>query len=174
MPESPRARAILLTGTVGSGKTRTLLELGELLEERGEPYALLDLDWLAWCRPRRPAAPTVQEILVRNLAAAWQTFRDAGIERLVLARHVREPSHVAALRDTLAGVELAVVELRAPLRLVEERLRQRDTGRELAEHLAEARHGAAAAAPPVADATVDNGERPARAVALEVLAAAGW
>ncbi|MCC6222666.1 MAG: hypothetical protein IT201_04140 [Thermoleophilia bacterium] len=173
MPESSQARAILLSGTVGSGKTRILLELGELLEEQSESYALVDLDWLAWCRPRRPAAPTVHEILVRNLTAAWGTFRGAGIERLVLARDIREPAHVPALRAALPEVELAVVELRAPLRLVEERLRQRDTGRELAEHLAEARRGAAAPMP-VADATVDNGGRPARTVALEVLAASGW
>ncbi len=108
MPARPRPRGILLTGSVGSGKTRLLRELGELLEEREEPYALVDLDWLAWCRPAGGLA--VGDILVRNLEAAWKTFAAAGIERLVLARHVERPEDVAALRGALPGVELTVVE----------------------------------------------------------------
>jgi energy-coupling factor transporter ATP-binding protein EcfA2 len=172
MPARPRPRGILLTGSVGSGKTRLLHELGELLEEREEPYALVDLDWLAWCRPTTGFA--VRDILVRNLEAAWKTFAAAGIERLVLARHVELPGDVAALRGALPGVELTVVEVRSPLGVVEARLRARDTGRELAEHLAEARRCTAAGASPVADATVENGDRPIRDVAREALAAAGW
>lgn len=170
--ERPRPRGILLTGSVGSGKTRLLHELGELLDERDEPYALVDLDWLAWCRPAGGRAVT--DVLTRNLGAVWQTFAAAGIERLVLARHVELPGDVAALRGALADVELTVVEVRAPLGVVEARLRARDTGRELAEHLAEARRHATAGAVPAADAIVDNGERPIRDVAREALAAAGW
>lgn len=45
------ADAILLTGTVGVGKTTVLIEIGELLDAGQEPYALVDLDWLAWIRP---------------------------------------------------------------------------------------------------------------------------
>ena len=41
-------RALLVTGSVGAGKTAVLLALGELLAERDEPYALVDLDWLCW------------------------------------------------------------------------------------------------------------------------------
>jgi adenylylsulfate kinase-like enzyme len=42
------ARALLLTGTVGAGKTSVADALGDLLTEAAVPNAVLDLDWL--CR----------------------------------------------------------------------------------------------------------------------------
>ena len=45
---SRSAQAVLLTGVYGSGKTAVAEEIGTLMEERGVPYAALDLDWLAW------------------------------------------------------------------------------------------------------------------------------
>jgi adenylylsulfate kinase-like enzyme len=42
------AEAVLLTGVYGSGKSTVVEEMASLLEERGAPYAALDLDWLAW------------------------------------------------------------------------------------------------------------------------------
>jgi hypothetical protein len=160
---------------VGSGKTKLLLEIGEELEARDTPHALVDLDWLAWVRPARGARLTVHEILVANLAAAWRTFRSVGVERLVLARYIERQDQLATLRRALTDVDLFVVRVAAPLPVIEERLRARDTGAELAEHLAEAEAAAAAAAEPAfEDAVVDNGGRPAREVALDVLSAAAW
>ena len=40
MPEAPRPHAILLTGTVGSGKTAVMLAIGEVLDRLELPYAL--------------------------------------------------------------------------------------------------------------------------------------
>jgi Ni2+-binding GTPase involved in maturation of urease and hydrogenase len=46
---------ILVTGTVGVGKTSVLVEIGEELELAAVLYAIVDLDWLAWLRPTRRA-----------------------------------------------------------------------------------------------------------------------
>jgi adenylylsulfate kinase-like enzyme len=43
-----RAEGVLLTGVYGSGKSSVAKEIAYLLEQRGEPYALLDLDYLSW------------------------------------------------------------------------------------------------------------------------------
>jgi adenylylsulfate kinase len=175
VPAATPARAILLTGTVGSGKTSVALEIGELLEAGDLPYALVDLDWLAWLRPAPASLVTVHSALAENLALIWPTFREAGVERLVLARFLDERAQLDAVRGALPGVELFVVRLSAAQPLVEQRLRARDTGLQLAEHLAEtaalAVRGEQAA---LEDAVVENGERPLRAVAEDVLAAAGW
>jgi adenylylsulfate kinase-like enzyme len=48
-----RVEGVLLTGVYGSGKSSVAEEIAYLLEQRGEPYALLDLDYLG----RRVPAP---------------------------------------------------------------------------------------------------------------------
>jgi adenylylsulfate kinase len=169
------ARAILLTGTVGSGKTSVAIEIGEHLECGDAPYALVDLDWLGWLRPAPASLVTQQSALAENLRLIWLTFREAGVDRLVLARYVEDCTQLDAFRAALPGVELFVVRLVAPQELVERRLRARDSGAQLAGHLAEtaafAARGAEAA---LEDAVVENGERALPEVASEVLAAAGW
>jgi adenylylsulfate kinase len=173
-PATP-ARAILLTGTVGSGKTSVAIAIGDLRELDDRPYAVVDLDWLAWVRPAPASIYTVHSLLAENLALIWPRFREAGVERLVLARHLDDRTQLAAVRAGLPGVELFVVRLTAPAALVERRLRARETGAQLEEHLAEtARLAARGDAAAVEDAAVENGERPLRQVAEDVLAAAGW
>jgi hypothetical protein len=169
------ARAILLTGTMGSGKSVVTIAIGELLQQRGQPYALVDLDWLGWVEPA-PSAPLSQRaVLAENLRLIWPTFRAAGVERLVLARFVEDRAQLQEFRSALPGVQLAVVRLVAPASLIERRLRSRDAGAQLAEHLAEfAGFAARGATSALEDAVVENGERPLEDVAAEVLAAAGW
>lgn len=166
------ARAILLSGPVGSGKTTLLQEVGEVLEESGVSYALVDLDWLAWLRPAADATVTAQDVLVRNLRGVWETFRGAGVDRLVLARFVESHEQLEAIRAALVDVDLLAMRLVVPRPVLEERLRRRDTGRELAEHLA-----LVALQEPSGpeDAVIDNdeGRRP-RDVALEILGTARW
>jgi adenylylsulfate kinase len=172
---APPARAILLTGTVGSGKTSVAVEIGELLEGGEASYALVDLDWVAWLRPAPTSVATVHSVLVENLGLIWPTFREAGVELLVLARCIEDRDQLDALRGALPGVELFVVRLTAPQPLIEQRLQARDSGAQLAEHLAEtARFATRGEQAALEDAVVENGARPLSEVAAEVLAAAGW
>ena len=41
------AEGVLITGVYGSGKSSVAVEIAYLLEQRRQPYALLDLDFLA-------------------------------------------------------------------------------------------------------------------------------
>jgi adenylylsulfate kinase-like enzyme len=168
----PRPRAILLSGPVGSGKTTVLVEIGELLEGMDEPYALVDADWLAWLRPAADGRLTVHDVLVENLRAVWETFRRAGVRRLVVARFLQRVEQVDAIRHALDETDLFVVRLAMPMQELDERLRERDSGRELAEHLALIEESEAAG---FEDAVVDAGrERPASEIAAEILTLAGW
>jgi hypothetical protein len=172
MPTGPRPRVILLSGPVGSGKTTLLLEIGELLERVAEPYALVDADWLAWFQPGPGVSMTVDEVLVENLRAVWATFRGVGVRQLVAARFLQQREQVDAVRHALVGSDLFVVRLAVPVHELNERLRRRDSGGELAEHLAliEESEGAG-----LEDAVVDGGgERAPREIAAEILTVAGW
>jgi adenylylsulfate kinase len=174
VPEAP-ARAILLTGTVGSGKTAVAIEIGDLLEHAGRAYALVDLDWLGWVQPAPGSARTQRSVLAENLRLIWPTFQAAGVQWLVLARYVEDTAQLEEFRAALPGVDLTVVRLVAPGEVIERRLRSRDSGAQLAEHLAEtALFAARGEANALEDAVVSNGERPLAEVAAEVLAVAGW
>jgi hypothetical protein len=168
-------RVLLLTGTVGVGKTSVLLEIGESLAQDGAPYALVDLDWLAWLRPSRGSGLTVQDVLTRNLAHAARTFHRAGVERLVLARALRTADEVDAIRGALGPCELTVVRLTAEPGVIAARLGARDAGARLAEHLAEARSFAAAAeASGIGDVVLATDDRSIASVAREALVRSGW
>jgi adenylylsulfate kinase len=164
-------KALLLVGTVGSGKTTVLLALGDHLSKFGEPHALVDLDWLAWVAPSPTSELGVHEILIANLAAAVETFRRAGVTRLVLARHLTRADDVAAVEAALGGAALEVVLLEVPTAVLEARIQARDSGRELEEHLGQI---GAAQAPEFAHRTVANDERPPADVADEILRTIGW
>ena len=48
---TPESRAVLLTGLFGTGKSSVAIEMADVLEKRGVPYALIDLDYLCWGEP---------------------------------------------------------------------------------------------------------------------------
>jgi adenylylsulfate kinase len=159
--------AILVTGPVGSGKTTVLYALDELLAERPEPYALVDLDWLSWVRPAADTI-TVREALRENLAALRETYRRARVERFVLSRALATGEELDEIADALSGAELVVVRLVVPRATLEARLRARDNGAQLAEHLAMLDE------PPAFEAHEIDADRPAAEVAGEILRRAGW
>ena len=59
------AEGVLLTGVYGSGKSSVAEEIAYLLEQRGERYALLDLDYLSWAGTGisdRAVTPAVEDL----------------------------------------------------------------------------------------------------------------
>jgi hypothetical protein len=170
--EETAARCILITGAVGVGKTSVAAAMASLFEGSRQPYAVVDLDWLAWFRPAQGSPITVQEMLSRNLHAIWPGFRSAGVEWLVLARHVRTVDEVGALRKALREVDLVTVRLEAPRDVLEARIRGRDDEAQVEEHLALL--AAAESDDRFEDITIDAYGRTASEVAHDVLLASGW
>jgi hypothetical protein len=163
--------ALLLIGAYGVGKTTVAAEVASLLEAAGEPYAAIDLDWLAWANVPA-AAHDDPRLLARNLAQVVANDRAAGVRRFVLAGAVADHAALDAIR-TAAGVPVTVVRITAPMALVEQRLEgDPTTGR--ADDLAAARAWLdAGVGEGLEDAVVEN-TGPLRAAAERVLAVAGW
>jgi hypothetical protein len=169
-------QAVLLTGTIGAGKTALAIEAGEILGRSGLGVAVIDLDWLGWFHPPAGSSHvTPADLIVRNLAAVWANLRAAGARFAVLARMVQEPGEIEGIRSALEGATLTVVRVEASAPVIEARLRRRDTGAELAEHLAEvARVGRALDALHVEDWRITNGDAPVAVAAAELLDRLGW
>jgi hypothetical protein len=164
--------AVLITGVYGSGKSSVAEEMAAVLEEHNAPYALLDLDFLAWFDTGDEDGPTDHHMMLRNLAVLVGNYLAVGVRFFVLAKAVRDG---AELEDLSAGLPmpLKVVRLTVPLREIEERLRSDPTtGRR--DDLREATVWVAASSGVgFEDLTVSN-DRPIREVATEVLGWLGW
>jgi hypothetical protein len=167
-----RAEGVLLTGVYGSGKSSVAKEIAYLLEHRGEPYALLDLDYLSWAGTGADDRAAEFGLMLQNLTAVAANYRRAGIRVFVLAYFVRSRGEVQGVRQAL-GLPLQVVRLTVPLPDIGRRLAsdvtsgRRDDLREAASSIAAA-EGAG-----VEDVAISN-DRPIGVVARDVMTFLGW
>jgi hypothetical protein len=166
------AEGVLLTGVYGSGKSSVAQEIAYLLEQRGESYALLDLDYLSWGGTGADDRAAEFGLMLQNLAAVAANYRRAGIRLFVLAYFTRSLREVQGVRETL-GLPLRVVRLTVPLPDIERRLAgdvtsgRRDDLREAASSIAAA-EGAG-----IEDVAIGN-DRPIGVVARDVMTFLGW
>lgn len=162
----------MITGVYGSGKSSVAAEVAYLLEQRGEPYALLDLDYLSWGGTGSNDRAEEFGLLLQNLADVAGNYRRAGIRTFVLAYFLRDGGELRAVREAI-DVPLRVVRLAVPLAEIEQRLAgdvitgRRDDLRQAAASLA-ASEGVG-----LEDVLVSN-DRPVTAVAHEVMTFLGW
>src|SRR5438270_7369680 len=117
----PGGEGILITGVYGSGKSSVAAEIAYLLEQRRQPYALLDLDFLGWGVTCSGDDSVRFGLMLRNLAAVMLNYREAGISVFVLAFFVRDDDALRGIREAVA-VPLRVVRLSVPWPDIEQRL----------------------------------------------------
>jgi adenylylsulfate kinase len=165
---------LLVTGTVGVGKSAVALEINETLATMGVPNAAVDLDALVWQWP--PSSEWNDDLLFENLAALWPNYRAHGSTHLVLARVLESRDDLTRFREAIPGADIVVCRLVAPEGLRVARLGDRMLpGESLDWHLDRTvALEAILVDRQVEDFTVDNGDRPIRDVAVDVLVGAGW
>ncbi len=113
--------ALLITGTVGVGKTTTADAVGTLLAERGIPHAVVDLDAIrrAWPSPADDPFQSVLEL--RNLSDLARNFLAAGARVLVFAGVVETATDRQRYAEAV-GIPLLVCRLTLDLTTVRARL----------------------------------------------------
>lgn len=166
------AEGVLITGVYGSGKSSVAAEIAYLLQQRRQPYALLDLDFLAWAGVDFDDHAAGFGLMLRNLAAVASNYRDAGVSTFVLAWFVRDRGALRGVQEAV-GVPLRVVRLSVPLPDIERRLAVDATTERQDDLQVAAASIAAGVGVGVEDAVVDN-DRPIPVVAREVMTWLGW
>jgi hypothetical protein len=165
---SPDPQGVLITGVYGSGKSSVAAEIGYELEQRGELYALLDLDFLGWVGDHDTGRAT----MLRNLATIAPNYKGLGVGRYVLAYFVPDRRALDAINDALA-VPLRVVRLSVPITEIERRLSadvtsgRKDDLRDAAESIA------SSAGAGVEDLLIEN-TGPVQEIAGAVMSWLGW
>jgi adenylylsulfate kinase-like enzyme len=174
--DSAPVRALLLTGTVGSGKTSVADAIGDLLTGAGTANAVIDVDWLRRSWPHPPDDRFNGRIALRNLSAVAQNYLQAGTTRLVLAGVIESRAERDAYQAAVAA-PLTVCRLRVDLPTIRQRLTRRhetdddglrwhlDRSGELDQILEQAK---------VEDVVVEVTTMSVRQAAEAVIAAVGW
>ena len=163
---------VLITGVYGAGKSTVAAEISYLLEQRRQPYALLDLDFLGWGVNSFDGHAAESPFLLRNLAAVVSNYRAGGISVFVLAYFVSSHDELRGIREAV-GMPLRVVRLSVPLPDIEQRLAA-DVTTERREELREAaRQIAGGEGVGVADVVLPN-DRPVPVVAQQIMTWLGW
>ena len=108
------------------------MALSELLERDEISHAFVDMDVLRHACPAPPGDPFNIRLGMRNLASIWANYRAAGIERLILADIVEDPSQAADYCVAIPGASVTIVRLTAPASVIARRLSGRETGDTLA------------------------------------------
>ena len=165
---------LIISGSMGSGKTTVLGEASDLLAEAGIAHAAIDLDWLGNMHP--PQGEHGDRLMFANLAAVWPIYAAAGAGRLLVARVVDGRSELERYREAIPEAAPVVCLLTAPTDVMQERVRAREPGMLQQQYLARSAELADILANAGAeDYAVDNGAgRSVGVVAREVLLGAGW
>ena len=165
---------LLITGTVGSGKTTVAIEVGEQLAEMGLPNAVIDLDWLGWVNVKDDFNG-YDHLIVQNVFAAWPNYYSVGVQYLVLARMLLQREPVEFLTKAFPNTPITVVRLTVSKNTLEKRLTKRDNGETLREHLDEMESmNAILDELHLESATIRNEEIKVQETARQIIEIIGW
>ncbi|WP_296665427.1 GNAT family N-acetyltransferase [Demequina sp.] len=173
-------RALVLTGSLGAGKTAVGAAVHEELAARGARTAFLDADALVQSYPATAADPANRALLLESLAALAPLHRARGVGCLVLACTLEDPDArrdiARALGGGGAGAEVEVVRVTASTETRLARIGARPAterwlgwARGRTVELEDALEDLA-----LEDAVVDTDGRSPADVAIEALDAVGW
>ena len=167
-------RVLVITGSMGSGKTTLMGEVSDLLAMRGIAHAAIDMD--AYGNAHDPAgAIDLAAVAYRNVAAAVRNYAAEGVTTLVMAGAIETSAELAQLRGAV-GTDLVVCRLRAPLAIMQQRVRSREPGiwqQKYVDRVAVLEEALDHAA--LEDfSVVNDGSRPVTDVAREILQRARW
>jgi chloramphenicol 3-O-phosphotransferase len=163
---------LVITGTMGVGKTATLDEVTDLLADAGVTHACVDLDGLGLFHIV-PAPPP--DLIFRNLDALFASYLATGVRWFVVAAALERHSDLDRIRRPLGDPSIKVCRLTAPLAIAEARVSQRELGihrNRYVERTAELDRLLSAAR--LEDFCIDSSQAPVTEVARQLLSMAGW
>jgi hypothetical protein len=117
---------LIVTGTMGAGKSAVLGEASDLLAQRQIPHAAIDLDalGLAWLPSQAPA----DRVMYSNLQAVCANYASHGVCRFLVARAIENRAALQLCRQAVAPTTVLVCRLTASLATMQQRVRTRESG----------------------------------------------
>ncbi|HVH58351.1 MAG TPA: hypothetical protein VM791_18940 [Vicinamibacterales bacterium] len=163
---------LLITGSMGAGKTSTLYEASDLLIERGIHHAAIDLDSLG---VGHLDGAQLQDVALRNLAAVCANYTSAGVTRLIAAGAIESRTELEQIQQASQAGATVVCRLWARPEVMEKRIASREDGIFADRYIARVRVlDEILAAAALEDFSIDTTDAPITRVAEELLNQAAW
>lgn len=175
MTKETTVAVLLITGSLGAGKSAVAQEVTNVLAERGLPLAFVDLDALTELYPRPENDRFNTRVMLENLESVWENYAREGAKALVLARVLEDMRELEDYAGVIPGAAITVVRLTASTPTMVDRLNVREAGS--AREWPVARADALAKqleADDIGHFVVKNEDKSLRVVADEVLRLTGW
>ena len=163
---------LVISGSMGAGKTAVMGEVSDLLLARGIQHAAIDLDMV-----QTPLLSDDQshQLHLQNVTALFDNCRAAGIDRFVVAGAIENAAQLAELKSAANANRVIVCRLTASHQTMSDRLRAREPGVRREEFVERALHlDARLASAGVEDFAIANDGHSITDVATEMLERAAW
>jgi hypothetical protein len=164
---------LIITGTMGAGKSAVLAEASDILALRHMEHAAIDLDTLGLAHLR--SAADNDDVMYRNLQSVCHNYASVGMTRLLLARALEGRAELELCRGAVSAKDTVICRLTASIDVMQQRVERRELGVSQREYVARvAKLNSILDGARLEDFTVSNENRSVTEVAHEVLLKAGW
>lgn len=170
---APTEFLLIITGTMGSGKTTVLGEASDILALRNVPHAAIDLDALGLAH--LPSAMKNDGVMYRNFRSLCENYAFEGVTRLLLARAIEDRNELEVCTGISSAASTVVCRLTASPETIRQRLQRRELGVKHSEYIDRSvALNAILDTTQLADFAVSTENRSPTDVANEMLSKAGW
>jgi len=164
---------LIITGTMGAGKTAVLGEASDILALHHIAHAAIDLDALGLAH--LPSAASSDGVMYRNLQSVCKNYASLGVRRFLLARAMEDRAELQLCRGVVPAKNTAVCRLTASIEAMQHRVKTRESGVLQRGYVARvARLNAMLDRARLEDFTITSENRSLTEVAHEMLVKAGW
>jgi hypothetical protein len=169
----PTESLLIITGTMGAGKTAVLGEASDILAQRRIVHAAIDLDALGLAH--LPSAAPSDAVMYANLRSIRRNYAALGVQRFLVARAIEDGAQLKLCRDAIPAANTVVCRLAASIETMKRRVQMRELGILQGEFVGRvAKLNVILDCARFEDFAVANENRSLTDVALEMLVNAGW
>jgi hypothetical protein len=117
---------LIITGTMGAGKSAVLAEASDILAQRRIVHAAIDLDVLGLAH--LPNATPSDRVMYDNLRSVVSNYAALGVQRFLVARAIENEAQLQLCRDIIPAANIVVCRLSASIEAMERRVQLRESG----------------------------------------------
>ncbi len=117
---------LIITGTMGAGKTSILGEASDILAMRDIAHAAIDLDALGLAH--LPSGACSNEVMYRNLQSICENYAVLDVSRLLLARAIEDRAELELCTEIVSAPNTVICRLTASIGVLEQRVKLRESG----------------------------------------------